>query len=469
MADQIANIRYRAIGADGLPIAGAKLGTFEAGTTTPITTYTDSGLSIPHANPVVADSGGLFPQIFLAADDYKFVLDDADDVEVWTQDNVNIAGTLTFTGGLTQDGTVVSLTSGVNNQTGTTYTIVANDRGKLITFSNASAIACTLPAAGASFPDGFFIDIENRNDGILTVTSASNIDGNSSVSLNRNEGLRIFSDGSTYYSQRGAIRDLFFKDGGELTIASGAVTVTDLTYYTINTEADAASDDLATINGTIDAKIITLAAENAARTVVLKHNTGNIYNPQGSDITLGDVYSNVTLRYESDLSRWVVVGKSLANNLQLDTAQESTSGTEIDFTGLPANIRELKVMFEGVSTSGNDDILIQLGTGSTTYVASGYVSRGALIDGAPNVVASTAGIIVVVEAAGDVFHGAITFNNFDADKWVAQGSLANETDNQVETSAGSVDISATLTAVRVTTVGGTDTFDAGNINLIYTQ
>lgn len=96
------------------------------------------------------------------------------------------------------------------------------------------------------------------------------------------------------------------KDDGELTISSGAVTITGAN-HTIDTESDAASDDLDTINGAVDGAVLVLRAANAARTVVVKHNTGNIVTPDGSDITLDETSKVVTLVYDAELSDWLVV------------------------------------------------------------------------------------------------------------------------------------------------------------------
>lgn len=92
----------------------------------------------------------------------------------------------------------------VNAQTGTTYTVLTGDRGKLITHSNASAIAVTLPQAGASFPSGWYCDVENRGAGAVTITpTTSTIDGAATLVLNQNQGARIVSDGTNYFVQRG--------------------------------------------------------------------------------------------------------------------------------------------------------------------------------------------------------------------------------------------------------------------------
>lgn len=79
-----------ALDTNGDPVSGAKAYFYEAGTTTPLDTYSDSALSTPNANPVIADSAGRFGDIFVATDDYKLVLKDADDVTIKTIDDISI-------------------------------------------------------------------------------------------------------------------------------------------------------------------------------------------------------------------------------------------------------------------------------------------------------------------------------------------------------------------------------------------
>lgn len=69
-------------------IPGAKLWFYESGTDTPQNTYSDAGLTVPNDNPVPADAGGRFPNIFLLSAAYKVVLTDALDDEIWTADPV---------------------------------------------------------------------------------------------------------------------------------------------------------------------------------------------------------------------------------------------------------------------------------------------------------------------------------------------------------------------------------------------
>lgn len=106
---------------------------------------------------------------------------------------------------ITTTGTVIRAEA-VNSQIGTTYTILNADCGKLITLSNASAIAVTLPQAnGVTFIASWFLDISNIGAGTATITpTTSTIDGAATLILTTKQGVRIVSDGTNYFTQRGA-------------------------------------------------------------------------------------------------------------------------------------------------------------------------------------------------------------------------------------------------------------------------
>lgn len=72
---------------DGSPLVGGKLYTYAAGTTTPLVTYTSNSGLTPNTNPVILDSRGE-ASVWFGTSKYKFVLKDANDVEIWTQDNL---------------------------------------------------------------------------------------------------------------------------------------------------------------------------------------------------------------------------------------------------------------------------------------------------------------------------------------------------------------------------------------------
>ena len=110
-----------------------------------------------------------------------------------------------LTGGpVTVTGTIAQAIT-VNAQSSTTYTFLTGDQAKLVTFTNAGAIAGTLPQATGGFAAGWFVDVENRGAGTLTITpTVSTIDGASSYVLTTNQGVRLVSDGTNYYTQRGS-------------------------------------------------------------------------------------------------------------------------------------------------------------------------------------------------------------------------------------------------------------------------
>lgn len=112
---------------------------------------------------------------------------------------------------------VLSAHEAVNVQTGTSYTYVTGDKGKLVRHNNAAAIAGSLPQAGASFPDGWFMDVLNYGAGTLTITpTTSMIDGQTNLVLTTGQGVRIISDNTNYFTIRGA-------GGYTLPIASASV------------------------------------------------------------------------------------------------------------------------------------------------------------------------------------------------------------------------------------------------------
>lgn len=78
-----------AFGSDGLFSAGAKLNFYATGSSSRLDTYSDNALTTANANPVVANSAGRFGPIFLKAEEYKVVLTDANDVEIWNADPVS--------------------------------------------------------------------------------------------------------------------------------------------------------------------------------------------------------------------------------------------------------------------------------------------------------------------------------------------------------------------------------------------
>ena len=115
----------------------------------------------------------------------------------------------------------------------------------------------------------------------------------------------------------------------ELTIASGAVTVTG-SHHTVDTEADASSDDLATISGGADGQVLMLRAANDARTVTVVR-TGNIEG--AADVTLDDVGDAVMLIYRGSDAKWSITAAGAAGGGGGVTTWVNLTDTPSAYTG----------------------------------------------------------------------------------------------------------------------------------------
>lgn len=92
--------RWLFVDANGNPRVGAKLYTYETGTSTPKPTYSDAGLTVPNANPMISDADGYFSDIFLASGAYRFRLTTSADAQIWQADDIEGGSTaLPLTGG----------------------------------------------------------------------------------------------------------------------------------------------------------------------------------------------------------------------------------------------------------------------------------------------------------------------------------------------------------------------------------
>lgn len=157
----------------------------------------------------------------------------------------------------------------------------------------------------------------------------------------------------------------------------------------------------------------------------------------------------------------------LSRPLTLGTAQASTSGTSIDFTGIPSWAKRITVMINGVSLSATARLQVQVGT-SGGIVSTGYTCTSSPITTAVNTASFTSGFVASMgssEAAGVLRYGTIILTNISGNVWTAFGNIATA-GSVMSVTAGSIDAGATVTRVRITSTS-TDTFDAGTINILY--
>lgn len=148
----------------------------------------------------------------------------------------------------------------------------------------------------------------------------------------------------------------------------------------------------------------------------------------------------------------------------------TASGTNIDsFTSIPSWVRRINVVFNNLSQSGSAYVLLQLGDSggieNTGYVSTANFLQGGVSSGS---ISSTAGIILYTGDTANQITGSVVFNNIDGNIWVAAGTYNYSNATTVTGwTAGNKTLSATLDRIRITSTNGTDTFDAGTVNIIY--
>jgi hypothetical protein len=150
------------------------------------------------------------------------------------------------------------------------------------------------------------------------------------------------------------------------------------------------------------------------------------------------------------------------------TAVASTSGTSIDFTSIPSWVKRITVMFQGVSTNGSSPHIMRLGT-SGGFVTSGYASGGIYTGVSTGSGNRTDGLLLNGNgtAAGVLLQGHSVLTNISGNSWVQSFVMGQSDSAYAVMGGGSISLAGTLTQIRITMANGTDTFDAGSINILY--
>lgn len=147
------------------------------------------------------------------------------------------------------------------------------------------------------------------------------------------------------------------------------------------------------------------------------------------------------------------------------TAVASTSGTSIDFTSIPSWVKRITVMLSGVSTNGTSPVQVQIGSGS--FTTSGYVGAITYAAGTNVTTSYSTGFIVHTNITSSVIaYSNIVINTLGSNIWVESGTTGAN-GNAVAIGTGGLTLGGVLDRVRITTVNGTDAFDAGTINILY--
>ena len=157
-------------------------------------------------------------------------------------------------------------------------------------------------------------------------------------------------------------------------------------------------------------------------------------------------------------------------DMTLATAPEigtlvSASGTSVTFTSIPSWVTNIQITVVGLSTTGTDGIIVQVGD-SGGLETTGYSGSGHDFTTANT---ATAGwYLSNVVTSARIFHGVaiLTLHDSTNNVWSYNSIVSLSDAGGVRVAAGSKSLSATLDRVSIKTTAS-DTFDAGSINIRY--
>jgi hypothetical protein len=230
-----------------------------------------------------------------------------------------------------------------------------------------------------------------------------------------------------------------------ITVGGSNITFNDATTQTtapVNTNAN--------VNSVSAGTGISVSATTGALTVT---NAGVTSAVAGTNVTVSGSTGAVTIN-------------ASAYPLTSGTAQNTTSGTSFDFTSIPSWVKRITVMFNGVSTNGSANILIQLG--SSSIQTTGYTSTVLRINAGSTSggTSSTQGLMLGGDSASFVSTGIATLTLVGSNVWV--GNFVGQGNSSTGLLSGvTVTLSGTLDRVSVTTTNGTDAFDLGSLNVLW--
>jgi hypothetical protein len=181
--------------------------------------------------------------------------------------------------------------------------------------------------------------------------------------------------------------------------------------------------------------------------------------------TIGSI--NGILKSSSGVVSQASVGTDYSQ-LTLATAQ-TASGTSVDFTSIPSWVKRITVMLNGVSTNGTSPLRFQIG--GSSIESSGYngCSIRSATDGSVGTTSLSSGFDFFNNGSATLnYFGNCTISIMGSNTWSITGTLAFPTAAaEFNAIAGTKQTSSSLSIVRITTVNGTDAFDAGTINISY--
>jgi hypothetical protein len=355
--------------------------------------------------------------------------------------------------------------------------------------ANAATISLNPPLAAYAAGQAFRFISSAANTSSVTL----NVNGVGAVALNKGDGTVALSAGDLPASAMVTV----VHDGTRFRLIDPAIspTLDAITPAWVDL-ASATTTDLSTvganvrITGTTTITGFGTAPSGVTRklrfaaALTLTHNATSLILPGAANITTaaGDTAEAISL----GSGNWVLVNftraaAGYAGNILLanpvaaaniginrGTEQATTSGTAIDFTGIPAGVRRITITFNGVSFTGTDSPAIQLGD-SGGFETTGYTGQVGIAAGTgagTSLVFSTNFNLLAEVFAAETCSGVITLVNQSGNLWLCTGMSNRYTTTQVQVSSGQKTLSDVLDRVRFR-VNGAASFDAGAVNIMW--
>jgi hypothetical protein len=321
--------------------------------------------------------------------------------------------------------------------------------------STSSTVTLTIPA----------------NTGNLVITDASGnvtINGPFVVAQNNTTQLNVVGEIAEFAHTANSYVQVHVRNASSGTAASADIVATSdngtdaSNFIDLGINNSTYVDSNWTINGALDGYLYTSNGNLSIGTATSKPLTF---------FTGGTLAANERMKIEANGAISGTLTGTAGNLMLISGTANSSFGSSgyVDFTGIPSWVKRITVMFSGVSTSGTNNIQIQAGSGSIEN--TGYSSGSEYVNSSGvNLGTVTTGFATpysIWASAASTLTGHMVLTLVSSNTWVATHIYFGPSNGAAAFGGGTKTFSGTIDRVRITTIAGTDTFDAGSINILY--